>query len=369
VSKRSKLINNGLAVLMLAAAVLACSSTHPSIDRILDANSKKEAGAALVDHGPLEAGEVQYVYDATKASSEKRRRNAARLLLTTVKGNALELQHKALLETGDVFVWQIMMDDLLEKELDLAGRRPEMIRAALAEKDPDVLGTGLRAGALSNYPGIHELARKYLDHPDGKVRAAAVSGLLPADIIELLPRLTDMITKEKDEDAFTLLAKSLIRTNDAHATEVVIKAIENLKQTNDTLWIHFFNNLALFTMPDPITDRFLFALARSKSTVRDEGYSVLGRQVWANHRAPYPELVKLCAEEIERGTLSTDPRRQPRASEEQDDCEILLSFMNNGKDPIEDFAGRIRGADAVAFAKKWLKDNEDGQKRTEPSPR
>ena len=127
--------------------------------------------------------------------------------------------------------------------------------------------------------------------------------------------------------------------------------------------MHFFNDL-VFAVPDPVTDKFLFALARSKSSVRDEGFSVLVRQVWANHREPSVALVKMCAEEIQKGTLSTDPRRKPPASEEQDECEILLSFMNNGKNPISDFEGRIRGADAVAFAKKWLKEHDGAQ----PSP-
>ena len=35
-------------------------------------------------------------------------------------------------------------------------------------------------------------------------------------------------------------------------------------------------------------------------------------------------------------------------------CEIMFSFMNNGKNPIDDFAGRVRGKDAVAFAEEWL---------------
>ena len=192
-ARHSNLSTTALALLMLLGAVLGCGSSNASIDRILDAKTKHDAGEALRDHGPLKAEEVQYIYEATSSSSENRRRNAARLLITTVKGNAVELEHKALLETKDVVVWAILMDDLLEKEPELAGKRPEMIKAALAEKDTDTLAVGLRAGALSNYPGIRELARKYLDHPDGKVRAAAVSGLLPDDIRELLPRLTEMI--------------------------------------------------------------------------------------------------------------------------------------------------------------------------------
>jgi hypothetical protein len=35
----------------------------------------------------------------------------------------------------------------------------------------------------------------------------------------------------------------------------------------------------------------------------------------------------------------------------------MLSYMNNGKNPIGDFEGRTRGSDAVAFAKKWLKEH------------
>src|SRR5882672_12078479 len=158
-----------LALLMLAAAVLGCGSANPGLDRILDARTKHDASEALREHGSLQASEVEYVYKATSSSSENRRHNAAKLLITTIKGNAVELQHKALLETKDVVVWAILLDDLLEKETELAGKRPEMIKEALAQKDTDTLAVGLRAGALSHYPGIRELARKYLDHPDGKV--------------------------------------------------------------------------------------------------------------------------------------------------------------------------------------------------------
>jgi hypothetical protein len=73
-----------------------------------------------------------------------------------------------------------------------------MIRAALAEEDPDTLAVGLRAGILSNYDGIRELARKHLDHPNAQVRSAAVGGLTPEDVNDLLPKLRDMILKEDD---------------------------------------------------------------------------------------------------------------------------------------------------------------------------
>jgi len=346
-----------LALVILISAVLGCGSSNPDIDRILEATTKRDASEALRDHGSVKAEEVQYIYEATSSSSENKRRNAARLLISTIKGNAVELQHKALLETKDVGVWAILMGDLLEKEPELAGKRPDMIKEALGGKDPDTLSVGLRAGALSNYPGIRELARKYLDHADGKVRAAAVSGLLPDDIRELLPRLTEMISREKDEDTFISLAKSLIRTNDENAAKVVVKAIENLKEARDTLYLHFFDNLALFTTPDPILTKFLFVLVRGKSKIRDEGFSVLSRWVWGIKQEPNSEFVHVCIDEIGKGNLSTDPRRKPEVSSEQDECEYMLSFMNNGKNPISDFEGRIRGADAVAFAKKWLKEH------------
>src|SRR5882672_2761205 len=76
-----------LAFILLAAAVLGCASANPGIDRILNATSKHDAGEALRDHGPLRVEELQYVYDATHSSNENKRRNAARLLITTVKGN------------------------------------------------------------------------------------------------------------------------------------------------------------------------------------------------------------------------------------------------------------------------------------------
>ena len=346
-----------LASIIFFTAVLGCGSSNPGIDRILEAKTKHDSGEALRDHGPVGAEELQYIYEATKSSNENKRRNAARLLITTTKGNAVELQHQALLETKDAGVWAILLDDFLEKEPELAGKRPEMIKAAQAENDPEILAVGLRAGALSNYPGTRELARQDLNHPDGKVRAAAVSGLLPEDIRELLPRLTEMIGKEKDEETFIALAKSLIRTNDAGASAVVVTAIENLKEKRDTLYLHFFNDLALFTPPDPLITKFLFALVRGKSKIRDDAFSVFSRWVWSLKREPEPAFVQTCVAEIGKGNLSIDPRRRPEAGAEQDECELMLSFMNNGQNPIGDFEGRLRGANAVAFAKKWLKEH------------
>jgi len=346
----------GLALLMLFSAVLACGSSNPGIDRILDAKTERDGDEAFREHGSVKAEEVQYIYEATSSSSARRRRNAARLLRTTIKGNAVDLEHKGMLETKDVVVWAILLDALLEKEPELAGKRPDMIKEAQAQQDPETLAVGLRAGALSNYPGTRELARKYLDHSDSKVRAAAISGLSPDDVRELLPRLTEMISREKDEDTFISLAKSLIRTNDTDAMAIVIKAIENLKQTRDSLYLHFFNDLALFTAPDPLITKFLFVLVREQSTIRDEGFSVFSRWVWSIKREPDPVFVRICVDEIQKGNLSIDPRRRPEAKPEQDECEIMLSFMNNGKNPIGDFEGRIRGSDAVAFAKKWLKE-------------
>ena len=297
------------------------------------------------------------IFEATSSSTDYRRRNAAQLLRTTLKGNAVELEHRVILETKYVEVWAIVLDSVMQKDPGMAGKRPDMIKAALADSDTNTLAVGLRAAVLSNYPGAHELARKYLDHKDAKVRAAAVSGLTPEDVRELLPRLNDMLAKEEDEETFTMLAKSLIRTNDESATGVVVKALENFKEKRDSLYLHFFNDLALFTTPDPILTKFLFTLVRGKSKIRDEGFSVFSRWVWSIKQEPNPEFVHVCIDEIKQGNLSTDPRRRPEASSEQDECELMLSFMNNGKNPVGDFEGRVRGKDAVAFAEKWLKEH------------
>jgi hypothetical protein len=36
----------------------------------------------------------------------------------------------------------------------------------------------------------------------------------------------------------------------------------------------------------------------------------------------------------------------------------MLSYMHDGKNPIGDFEGRIRGKDAVEFAENWLKEDK-----------
>lgn len=89
----------------------------------------------------------------------------------------------------------------------------------------------------------------------------------------------------------------------------------------------------------------------------DDGFSVFSRWVSSAKREPDPAFVQICIDEIQKGDLSTDPRRRPDAKSEQEECELMLSYMNNGKNPISDFEGRVRGSDAVAFAKKWLKEH------------
>jgi hypothetical protein len=346
-----------LALLMLVGAVLGCQSSNAAIDPILDAKTEQEADKQLRIHGPIRAEEVRYIYKATSSSEEHRRRNAAGLLTATLKGNADELRHKALMETKDVFVWAILLKGLLDKEPELAGQRPDMIKEALAEDDPDTLAVGLRAGALANYPGIHELARKHLDHANDEVRTAAVGGLTPEDVNDLLPKLKEMILKEDDQSAFTILGKLLIHNGDAGAAEAVINALARAKEARNSLDTTFFNNLAVFTEPDPVFTKFLFVLVRSKSPIRDDGFSVFSRWVWSTEHEPQPEFVKICVDEIEKGNLSTDPRRRPEVNSEQNECELMLSYMHNGNNPIHDFAGRTRGSDAVAFAKKWLQDH------------
>jgi hypothetical protein len=337
------------------------TSSDPSLEKILAAGNEKDLSEALLQHGPIREDELQTLYKTTGSSTDYRRRNAARMLRTTRKGNAVELEHKVLMETKDVRVWEIMLDSLLEKEPELAGKRPEMIKAALESKDAETLSVGLRAGGLSNYPGIRETARKYLDSPDNQVRAAAVSGLTAEDVRELQPRLTEMLMKEKDEDTFISLAKALIRTQDPNAAAAVVQALEQLQQQKDSLSSHFFNDLT-FAVPETATDKFLFTLARGSSQVREEGLGVLTTQVWANKREPMVELVQLCSDEIQKGTLDTNPRRQPLASAEQNDCEQMLSFMETGKNPVSDFESRRFGKDALAFAGKWLKEHGGADK-------
>jgi len=121
--------------------------------------------------------------------------------------------------------------------------------------------------------------------------------------------------------------------------------------------VHFFNDLALFTPPDPVLTKFLFTLVRGKSAMRDEGFSVFSRWVWSMKREPIPQFVHICIDEIKQGNLSTDPRRRPEAGPEQDECEYMLSFMHDGKNPVDNFAGRVRGKDAVTFAEQWLKEH------------
>jgi hypothetical protein len=156
--------------------------------------------------------------------------------------------------------------------------------------------------------------------------------------------------------AFVLLLGAVIACSSSGApSNRLLESLLNAptdKEKRDTLWLHFFNDLALFTAPDPLITKLLLALARGQNTLRDDALSFFSRWVWSKHLDPKPEVVQMCVDEIRKGNLSTDPRRKPEPSEEQNDCEIMFSFMNNGKNPIDDFAGRIRGKDAVEFAER-----------------
>jgi hypothetical protein len=349
-------------IALLLGAIISCKSSgatsNPLLESLLNASTEEKFSEQFYIHGPIREEELPAIFEATTSSRANRRRNAAGALCATLKGNAAELQSRVILETTDVEVWAIEVDCTLDRDQSLAGKRPDMIKLALADSKPKVLAVGLRAATLSNYPGAHELARKYFDHPDAKVRAAAVSGLTPEDVRELLPRLKDMIAKENDEDTFIMLAKSLVRTNDQEAAAIVVNALEKLKEKRDTLYLHFFNDLALFTAPDPVITKLLFTLTRGRSTLRDDAFSVFSRWVWSKHLEPKPEFVQMCIDEIKQGNLSTDPRRKPEARPEQDECENMLSFMHDGKNPIGNFEGRVRGKDAVEFAQKWLTENK-----------
>ena len=76
-------------------------------------------------------------------------------------------------------------------------------------------------------------------------------------VIELLPKLSDMIAKDDDQTTFTILAKLLIRTGNASAATAVIKALERGKEKRDSLDTNFFNNLAVFA--PPVTLPLVFA--------------------------------------------------------------------------------------------------------------
>src|ERR1700737_4552963 len=82
-SAPSSISRMALALFMLTGVILGCGSSNPGVDRFLDARTKHDAGEALRDHGPVRAEEVQYIYEAAARYSENRRRNAARLLITT----------------------------------------------------------------------------------------------------------------------------------------------------------------------------------------------------------------------------------------------------------------------------------------------
>jgi hypothetical protein len=104
-------------------------------------------------HGPVREEELPAIFEATTSRTDYRRRNGANLLCTTLKGNAAELQQRVILETSYVEIWAIELDCSLDRDQSLAGKRPEMIKVALADSNPRTLAVGCAQRLCRIIPG------------------------------------------------------------------------------------------------------------------------------------------------------------------------------------------------------------------------
>src|SRR5215510_14800306 len=126
-----------LTLTLLFGVIISCRGTSGSaptnrmLESLLNAPTEKEFNERFYLHGSVREEELPAIFEATTSSWAYRRRNGASLLCTTIKGNAEELQQRVIVETKYVELWAIEFDCAMDRHPELAGKRPDMIKAAL----------------------------------------------------------------------------------------------------------------------------------------------------------------------------------------------------------------------------------------------
>lgn len=165
------------------------------LEPVLSALNSQEFGKALKIHGPVLAEEVPYLDEKSKSTQELTRRNATRLLCTTVKGGALDVLRKRIADTPDPQMFVLALHGL-SREPDakrLAASRPELLTAALKDADPQVMGVALRAAALAGIPNLQEVLEHALKSPDEPVRAAGLEVVAQVGLGTLEPLVKEAL--------------------------------------------------------------------------------------------------------------------------------------------------------------------------------
>lgn len=144
---------------------------------MLATSNREEFYQAVIKHGPVRDEEIPLAYQETKSAKGERRLHAALFLRYADPQKAAPFRERVLQETEDLEVWASFLsyNDAGEEDFSLVSRRPAMIQKALQSPNLEIFALGLRLGALSHLPGVHELVLKNVHSPHFQVRTARLA--------------------------------------------------------------------------------------------------------------------------------------------------------------------------------------------------
>ena len=263
------------------------------LDSALSAPDAQAFGEALKTHGPISAEEVPYLDEKSKSPAELVRRNAARLLATTVKGDALNVLRRRIADTPDPQVFIIALRGLL-REPDakrLASARPELLAAALNDPDPRVLGVALRGAALAGLPNLEALLAGALKSPDQEVRGAALEVIAQVGLGSLEPLVKDALLHARKRAPYPFLEmyRMLSRSDDPDMAAVFRQSLQQTEEVSA-----FFNGIT--ESRKPWLRGLLLGMMRQDGPMRWNAFRALTSFRPDGER----ELVSFCAELLEK---------------------------------------------------------------------
>lgn len=314
------------------------------LNRVLTAATPAEFGKELRVHGPVHAEEVPLLADKAQSPDPTVRRNAARLLQTTTKGDAPEVLRKLIKQTSDPVVFVIAAEGLL-RESDsraLCAAKPELLAAALKETEPRTLVAALRVGACAKAPGLHDAIAQLLRHPDRDVRYAAVEVLEQVGVGPLEPALKAILRDRPQGLTYPLgaLYRLLLNYDDP---ELAAAFKNSLADADVSQSVDFLN--AVTPSRKPWVRQLLLELATTEGLNRWPAFVTLSG--WGAETEL--DLLKICVAVLEKA---------PPKSEEQKRWMYLVDLEECRK-----YLGRLAGrapytpdeADAaLAFARQRL---------------
>ena len=273
------------------------------LEPALTAPDSRAFGTALKIHGPVLAEEVRYLDGKSKSPDQAVRRNATRLLATTIKGGALDVLRKRIADTQDPQVFILALEGLL-RESDakrLAASRPELLAAALSDPDPEVLETAQRAPAGPKPPNLQEVLERAWKSPDEQVRAAGLEVVTQAGLGQFEPLVKDALlhARENAPYPFREMYEMLSKSDDPGMAEVFRKSLQKSGEVGD-----FLNGIG--KSRKPWLRALLLEQARQNDNQRWNAFSMLTE--WGSDTEQ--DLLALCVDLLEKTPIKDDLERR-----------------------------------------------------------